>query len=85
MNRNPLEDAADALRQIGARVRQTVGDDVADQIGIPKPEPALTLAALQVELDSLVGLGLRDADLICDVVADGLPNARADLDRKSVV
>src|SRR5205085_11949858 len=56
VNRNPLEDAADALRAIGARVRQTVGDDVADQIGIPKPEPALTLAALQVELDSLVGL-----------------------------
>src|SRR3954451_8724872 len=56
VNRNPLEDAADALRAIGERVRQTVGDDVADQIGIPKPEPALTLAALQVELDSLVGL-----------------------------
>src|SRR5213078_5176915 len=52
----PLEDAADALRAIGERVRQRVGDDVADQIGIPKPEPALTLAALQVELDSLVGL-----------------------------
>ena len=56
MDRNPLEDAADALRAIGERVRQTVGDEVADQIGIPKPEPALTLAALQVELDSLVGL-----------------------------
>ena len=56
MSRNPLEDAADALRAIGERVRQTVGDDVADQIGIPKPEPGLTLAALQVELDSLVGL-----------------------------
>jgi stage V sporulation protein K len=56
VSRNPLEDAADALRAIGERVRQTVGDDVADQIGIPKPEPALTLAALQVELDSLVGL-----------------------------
>jgi len=57
VSRNPLEDAADALRAIGERVRQTVGDDVADQIGIPKPEPALTLAALQVELDSLIGLG----------------------------
>ena len=57
MSRNPLEDAADALRAIGERVRQTVGDDVADQIGIPpKQEPVLTLAALQVELDSLVGL-----------------------------
>jgi stage V sporulation protein K len=56
VSRNPLEDAADALRAIGERVRQTVGDEVADQIGIPKQEPALTLAALQVELDSLVGL-----------------------------
>jgi stage V sporulation protein K len=56
VSRNPLEDAADALRAIGERVRQTVGDEVADQIGIPKPEPVLTLAALQVELDSLVGL-----------------------------
>jgi stage V sporulation protein K len=56
VSRNPLEDAADALRAIGERVRQTVGDDVANQIGIPKPEPVLTLAALQVELDSLVGL-----------------------------
>jgi type VII secretion ATPase EccA len=54
--RNPLEDAADALRAIGERVRQTVGDEVADQIGIPKPEPAVSLAALQAELDSLVGL-----------------------------
>jgi stage V sporulation protein K len=57
VSRNPLEDAADALRAIVERARQTVGDDVADQIGIPpKLEPALTLAALQVELDSLVGL-----------------------------
>jgi type VII secretion ATPase EccA len=56
VNRNPLEDAADALRAIGERVRQTVGDDVANQIGIPKPQPVLTLAALQAELDSLVGL-----------------------------
>jgi type VII secretion ATPase EccA len=56
VNRNPLEDAADALRAIGERVRQTVGDEVADQIGIPKPEPVLTLAALQAELDSLIGL-----------------------------
>jgi type VII secretion ATPase EccA len=57
VSRNPLEDAADALRAIGERVRQTVGDDVANQIGIPpKQEPALTLAALQLELDSLVGL-----------------------------
>jgi len=57
VSRNPLEDAADALRALGERVRQTVGDEVADQIGIPpKQEPVLTLAALQAELDSLVGL-----------------------------
>ena len=56
MSRSPFEDAADALRAIGERVRQTVGDDVADQVGLPKQEPVLTLAALQAELDSLVGL-----------------------------
>jgi type VII secretion ATPase EccA len=56
VSRSPFEDAADALRAIGERVRQTVGDDVADQVGLPKQEPVLTLAALQAELDSLVGL-----------------------------
>jgi type VII secretion ATPase EccA len=55
-SRNPLEDAADALRQLGERVRQTVGDELAEQFG-PKPtEPEKTLEELQRELDSLTGL-----------------------------
>ncbi len=56
MSRNPFEDAADALRSIGERVRQTVGDDLADQIGMPRQEPGRTLDELQAELDALVGL-----------------------------
>jgi type VII secretion ATPase EccA len=56
--RNPLEDAAEALRQLGERVRQTVGDDLVDQLGgRPRPaEPTKTLAELQAELDALTGL-----------------------------
>src|ERR671929_1709762 len=56
--RNPLEDAAEALRQLGERVRQTVGDDIADQFGVrPRPaEPEKTLEELQAELDALTGL-----------------------------
>jgi type VII secretion ATPase EccA len=55
--RNPLEDAADALRQLGERVRQTVGEDLADQFAPRKPqEPEKTLDELQAELDSLTGL-----------------------------
>jgi len=57
VNRNPLEDAADALRALGERVRQTVGDDLADQLGMPqRPEPARSLDELQAELDALIGL-----------------------------
>ena len=57
MSRNPLEDAADALRALGERVRQTVGDELADQIGMPqRPEPERTLEELQAELDALIGL-----------------------------
>jgi stage V sporulation protein K len=56
VSRNPLEDAADALRAIGERVRQTVGDDLADQLGMPKTEPERSLDELQAELDSLVAL-----------------------------
>ncbi|MHB8642797.1 MAG: AAA family ATPase [Gaiellaceae bacterium] len=54
--RNPLEDAADALRALGDRVRQTVGDELAEQLAKAKPEPARDLAVLQAELDSLIGL-----------------------------
>src|ERR687888_895923 len=56
MSRSPLDDAADALRAIGERVRQTVGDDIATQLGVPKQEPARTLEEVQAELDSLIGL-----------------------------
>jgi type VII secretion ATPase EccA len=54
---NPLEDAADALRALGERVRQTVGNDLADQLGVPRQEPETkSLDELQAELDALVGL-----------------------------
>jgi type VII secretion ATPase EccA len=54
---NPLEDAADALRALGDRVRQTVGNDLADQLGVPRSEPEpKSLDELQAELDALVGL-----------------------------
>src|SRR5919197_5023245 len=56
MSRSPLDDAADALRAIGERVRQTVGDDIASQLGVPKQESAPTLEEVQAELDSLIGL-----------------------------
>jgi len=54
--RNPLEEAADALRALGERVRQTVGDELADQLAARRSEPGRTLDELQVELDSLIGL-----------------------------
>src|SRR5919197_1265885 len=56
MSRSPLDDAADALRAIGERVRQTVGDDIASQLGVPKQEPPRSLEEVQAELDSLIGL-----------------------------
>jgi type VII secretion ATPase EccA len=54
--RNPLEDAADALRALGERVRQTVGEDLADQLDPRKREPEKSMAELQSELDALTGL-----------------------------
>src|SRR5438876_4822004 len=57
---NPLEDVARGLRVIGERL--SAGGDapewLADQLSdaLRKPEPALALAALQAELDSLTGL-----------------------------
>jgi stage V sporulation protein K len=56
MSRSPFDDAADALRALGERVRQTVGDDLADQLRVPRPEPERTLEELQAELDALIGL-----------------------------
>src|SRR5438105_11354175 len=54
--RSPLEDAAEALKALGERVRQTVGDELAEQLGSLKPEPERSLDELQAELDSLIGL-----------------------------
>src|SRR5256886_3581327 len=54
--RNPLEDAAEALKALGERVRQTVGDELAEQLGSLKQEPERSLEELQAELDSLIGL-----------------------------
>jgi len=56
VSRNPLEDAAEALKALGERVRQTVGDELAEQLGSLKQEPERSLEELQAELDSLVGL-----------------------------
>jgi stage V sporulation protein K len=56
VSRSPFDDAADALRALGERVRQTVGDDLADQLRVPRPEPERTLEELQAELDALIGL-----------------------------
>ena len=60
MARNPLEDVARGLRVIGERL--TTGGEAPEWLTEPladafrKPEPALSLAALQAELDSLTGL-----------------------------
>jgi len=54
--RNPLEEAADALRALGERVRQTVGDELVEQFIARKPEQARELATLQAELEGLIGL-----------------------------
>jgi AAA+ superfamily predicted ATPase len=54
--RNPLEDAAEALRALGERVRQTVGDELADQLDARKREPERSMEELQAELDALTGL-----------------------------
>src|SRR5438128_12131304 len=59
MARNPLEDVARGLRVLGERrsAGGEVEDWIADQFdALRKPEPELTLAALQAELDSLTGL-----------------------------
>src|SRR6266568_7015604 len=60
MPRNPLEDVARGLRVIGERL--SAGGEAPEWLTEPfaealrKPEPALSLAALQAELDSLTGL-----------------------------
>src|SRR5438270_578052 len=60
MPRNPLEDVARGLRVIGERIY--AGGEAPEWLTEPfadalrRPEPQLPLAALQAELDSLVGL-----------------------------
>jgi stage V sporulation protein K len=59
MARNPLEDVARGLRVIGERL--SAGGEGTDWLAeqfdaLRKPEPALSLAALQAELDALTGL-----------------------------
>ena len=50
---NPL----DALKALGEQLRQTVGDELADQLDtFRRPEPTRTLEELHAELDSLTGL-----------------------------
>jgi stage V sporulation protein K len=60
---NPLEDVARGLRVLGDQIRKNVGGDpatdwIADRLDSLRPEPdqAKSLAELQAELDSLVGL-----------------------------
>src|SRR5438105_3694522 len=61
MARNPLEDVAGALRNLGERLSQGGGGDPADWISdqldsLRRPEPGRTLPELQAELDGLIGL-----------------------------
>ena len=64
MARNPLEDAADAIRELGQRLRQSASDDptvewLSDRIGLGRraeAERERTLEELQAELDGLIGL-----------------------------
>ena len=65
MGRNPIEDAGRALRVLGDRLRETAGPEgewIADRLERltgdgQERESEPTLAELQAELDSLVGLG----------------------------
>jgi stage V sporulation protein K len=59
MPRNPLEDVARGLREIGQRISQggEPADWIADQFdALRKPEPARSMSELQAELDALTGL-----------------------------
>ena len=58
MPRNPLDDVVRGLRVIGNQLKRTGGPDVEDWLDerLGRPPPARTMAELQAELDSLVGL-----------------------------
>jgi stage V sporulation protein K len=59
VTRNPIEDVARGLKELGQRLSQTTGGgDPAEWISdqFRRPEPVRTMPELQAELDSLVGL-----------------------------
>ena len=61
MPRNPLDDVSQGIRILTERLRSRTGSDgtdwIADQLeALRKPEPAPSLAELQAELESLIGL-----------------------------
>jgi stage V sporulation protein K len=63
MSPNPFEDAADAIRDLGQKLRQSAGDEpavewISDRLGLGRRQapPARPLEELQAELDSLIGL-----------------------------
>ncbi|MFN2467301.1 MAG: AAA family ATPase [Gaiellaceae bacterium] len=58
---NPLDDAAQTIREGLERLRRSAGEEpavdwVADRFGFRRAEPARSLEELQAELDALVGL-----------------------------
>ena len=60
---NPFEEAAEALRELGQKLRQSASEEpavewVSDRLGLSKrpAESARSLEELQAELDSLIGL-----------------------------
>jgi stage V sporulation protein K len=63
MPQNPFEDAAEAIRELGQKLRQSASEEpavewVSDRLGLGKKprEPVRSLEELQAELDSLIGL-----------------------------
>jgi SpoVK/Ycf46/Vps4 family AAA+-type ATPase len=63
MARNPFEDAAEAIRDLGEKLRRSAGDEpavewISDRLGLGRrpTQPARPLEELQAELDSLIGL-----------------------------
>jgi stage V sporulation protein K len=53
---NPIDDIAEGLRVVGDRVRQAVGPEVAENLGLGNADPERSLEELQAELDALTGL-----------------------------
>jgi stage V sporulation protein K len=60
---NPFEEAAEAIRELGQKLRQSASDEpavewVSDRLGLGRrpTEPVRSLEELQAELDALIGL-----------------------------